>query len=186
MARKAKKIAPSFKLWLRQDHLEILDEGKASLLEAIEKYGSISEAAKRVRISYKYAWNRLGDIERALGQPILRRRRGGRAGGGTELTETATALLKNFHRVKTYVGRVLNDREYWEAIGLKISARNRFKGTVENVDKGVVTAAVKIRVQTPITITAVISKEAVEDLGLKPGDNVEAVIKATEVMVAKE
>lgn len=69
---------------------------------------------------------------------------------------------------------------------MKISARNRLKGTVEKVEKGPITSLVKIEVQMPVTITAVISKEAVEDLDLKPGDKVEAVIKATDVMVAKE
>jgi molybdopterin-binding protein len=69
---------------------------------------------------------------------------------------------------------------------LKISARNRFAGTVERVEKGQITSSVKIKIQVPITITAVISREAVEDLALKAGDKVEAIIKATEVMVARE
>ena len=69
---------------------------------------------------------------------------------------------------------------------MKISARNRFPGTIDEVKKGPITASVKIRVEVPITITAVISKEAVEDLALQLGDKVEAIIKATEVMVARE
>jgi len=69
---------------------------------------------------------------------------------------------------------------------LKISARNRFAGTVESVDKGPITSLVKVKIQTPVTITALISKEAAEDLALKKGDAVEAIIKATEIMVAKE
>ena len=69
---------------------------------------------------------------------------------------------------------------------MKISARNRFAGTVERVEKGQITSSVKIKIQVPITITAVISKEAVEDLALKAGDKVEAIIKATAVMVARE
>ena len=69
---------------------------------------------------------------------------------------------------------------------MKISARNQFEGTVENVEKGIVTATVKIKVNGPVTITAIISKEAVEDLKLQRGDRAAAVIKATEVMVSKE
>ena len=69
---------------------------------------------------------------------------------------------------------------------MKISARNRFAGTVERVEKGQITSSVKIKIQGPVTITAVISREAVEDLALKAGDKVEAIIKATEVMVARE
>ena len=69
---------------------------------------------------------------------------------------------------------------------MKISARNQFEGSVETVEKGVVTATVKIKVNGPVTITAIISKEAVEDLKLQRGDRAAAVIKATEVMVAKD
>ena len=69
---------------------------------------------------------------------------------------------------------------------MKLSARNRFIGTVENIEKGPITSLVKVKIKTPITITALISKEAAEDLALKPGDKVEAIIKATEVIVAKD
>ncbi|MEM3793830.1 MAG: TOBE domain-containing protein, partial [Candidatus Bathyarchaeia archaeon] len=76
--------------------------------------------------------------------------------------------------------------EYWEAVGLKISARNRLKGVVKSVEKGEVVAKVKLEIKAPAVITALISTEAVEDLDIKVNDEVEAVIKATEVMIAKE
>ena len=69
---------------------------------------------------------------------------------------------------------------------MKLSARNRLSGIVEKVDKGVVTSSVKIKIKVPLTITAVITKEAVEELGIKPGSKVEAIIKATEVLVGVE
>lgn len=155
-------------------------------MKAIEKDGSIARAAKRTGVSYKYAWEQLAAIEKALGESILQRKRGGEKGGGTRLAESARKLLKDYYRFKTYIGRMLKDQEYWEAIGLKISARNRFKGIVEDIKKGTVTSSVKIKIQVPVTITALISKEAVEDLELRTGDEVQAVIKATEVMVAKD
>lgn len=69
---------------------------------------------------------------------------------------------------------------------MKISARNKLSGTVKEVENGIVTAKVKIAIDKPVVVTAIISKEAVEELDIKAGDQVEAVIKATEVMVAKE
>jgi len=78
------------------------------------------------------------------------------------------------------------DEEYWEAIGLKISARNRLKGKVVALEKDAVTAKVKVEITMPAVVTALISKEAAEELRLKIGDEVEAVIKATEVMIAKQ
>ena len=68
---------------------------------------------------------------------------------------------------------------------LKISARNRLKGKVLAVEKDKITAKVKVQIIAPATVTALISTEAVEDLDIKVGDEVEAVIKATEVMIAR-
>jgi molybdate transport system regulatory protein len=69
---------------------------------------------------------------------------------------------------------------------MQLSARNRIKGKVKKVEKGVVAAAVKVEITGPATITSVITKEAVEELALKEGDQVFVIVKSTEVMVAKE
>jgi molybdopterin-binding protein len=68
---------------------------------------------------------------------------------------------------------------------VKISARNHLKGKVTTVEKDGIMALVKIKVTEPAIITALVSREAVEDLKVKVGDEVEAVVKATEVMIAK-
>ncbi len=68
---------------------------------------------------------------------------------------------------------------------LKLSARNQFKGKVLSVDKGVITAKVNVEVRMPVVVTSVITKEAVEDLDIKVGDEVTAIIKSTEVMISK-
>jgi len=68
---------------------------------------------------------------------------------------------------------------------MKISARNHLKGKVTSIEKNGVMALVRINVAEPAQVTALISREAVEDLKIKVGDEVEAVVKATEVMIAK-
>ena len=68
---------------------------------------------------------------------------------------------------------------------MKISARNQMKGIVTEVEMGVITAKVKVRIDTPVIITAVITKEAAEDLKLKVGNKVQAIIKSTEVILGK-
>jgi molybdopterin-binding protein len=66
---------------------------------------------------------------------------------------------------------------------MKISARNILKGTIIDVVKGATTAHVRIDVGGTV-VTASITNESVEDLGLKKGMQVSAVIKASDVMVA--
>ncbi|MBS0252099.1 MAG: TOBE domain-containing protein [Proteobacteria bacterium] len=68
---------------------------------------------------------------------------------------------------------------------MKISARNVLKGKIVEVTKGATTAHVRIDVGGTI-VTASITNEAVDDLGLVKGMAASAVIKSSDVMVAVE
>ncbi len=181
------KHKPSCKVWLEYEGESILGRGGAEILEAIKEEGSISKAARKVGMSYRYVWNYLDKMRKLLHEPVVETYKGGRAGGGgARLTELGESVLKEYRRVEGYVGEILVDEEHWEAVGLKISARNRLKGIVKDVKRGKVASKVKIEISEPMLITALISREAVEELDIRTGDIVEAVIKATEVMIAKE
>ncbi len=67
---------------------------------------------------------------------------------------------------------------------MQISARNQLRATVKEVRLGTITAEVVLDVAGQ-EVVSVITKRSAESLGLKPGDNVVAIIKATEVMVGK-
>ena len=67
---------------------------------------------------------------------------------------------------------------------MKISARNVIKGTVVSVDKGSTTAHVKIEIAGGQLVTASITNESVDSLGLAVGGQAYAVVKASDVMVA--
>ena len=69
---------------------------------------------------------------------------------------------------------------------MRLSARNVLQGKVIDVKKGATTAHVKIQLAGGATVTASITNEAVDELQLKSGDNAYAVIKASDVMVAKD
>jgi molybdopterin-binding protein len=75
--------------------------------------------------------------------------------------------------------------KHYGGIFLKLSARNQFKGKILSVEKGVITAKVTVEVKVPVTVTAVITKDSADDLALKVGDEVTAIIKSTEIMIAK-
>jgi len=66
-----------------------------------------------------------------------------------------------------------------------LSARNQFKGTVKSVKLGTVMAEIVIGVGE-LEFVALISKQSAETMKLKAGDKASAVIKSTEVMVAKD
>jgi len=69
---------------------------------------------------------------------------------------------------------------------MKLSTRNVLKGKVTEVKEGMVMAKVKVDIGNGNVITSLISTEAVKDLGVKAGEEILVLIKATSVMLAKE
>jgi len=181
-----KKHTPSCKVWIEYNGKPVLGKGGAEILKAIAKEQSISKAAEKLSMSYRYVWNYLQKIQKAVEAPIVETYKGGKAGGGgAKLTALGQSLLEEYQRVEGYMSEALANQEYWEVLRLKISARNQLKGKVVSIEKDGITAKVKVEIKTPVVVTAVITKEAVEELGVKVGDEVNAVIKSTEVMIAK-
>ncbi|WXG44495.1 MAG: TOBE domain-containing protein [Promethearchaeati archaeon SRVP18_Atabeyarchaeia-1] len=176
-----------FRIWFVEKGRNLLGKGGAEILESMSETHSISKAAKQLGRSYRQVWGQINEIEESLGQPLITRFKGGaRGGGGAELTPAGLALLKEYRRVTEYVNGILKDEYFWEACGLKLSARNKLSGKIISVEKNGVVASIKIRVMEPATITSVITSEAADDLDLKEGDDVEAIVKATEVLISKE
>ena len=68
---------------------------------------------------------------------------------------------------------------------MKLSARNQFKGKIVNVNKGMTTSHVRVDIGGGVVITSSITNEAVDELGLKAGDEAWAVIKTSDVMIGK-
>jgi molybdate transport system regulatory protein len=181
-----KKHKLSCKVWLEYNGKPVIGKGGAEILEAIDKEKSLSKAAESLNMSYRYVWNYLHDIQSALGEEIVDTFKGGKAGGGgASLTDLGKSLLEEYKQVESYMGRVLSGSSGLEVKGLKLSARNQFKGKVVAVEKGVITGKVKVEIKMPVTVTAVITKEAIEELDIKVGDEVSAIVKSTEIMIAK-
>jgi molybdopterin-binding protein len=67
---------------------------------------------------------------------------------------------------------------------MKLSARNKFKGKILDVKKGATTAHVRLEIAPGQIVTASITNEAVEELGLKAGGTAIAIVKASDVMIA--
>ena len=73
----------------------------------------------------------------------------------------------------------------FSALPFKDVEISQMKGNIESIKLGEVMANVKIAVEEPGVITAIITRESAEELGLVEGDEVKAIIKSTQIMVAK-
>jgi molybdopterin-binding protein len=94
--------------------------------------------------------------------------------------------LSGTHNLAIFSERTLHSEasEPHKETSLRISARNQIKGKVVEVTKGATTSHVRVDVGGGQIVTSSITNEAVDELGLKKGDNVIAVIKASDVMIA--
>jgi molybdopterin-binding protein len=75
------------------------------------------------------------------------------------------------------------DRLRGDASGATITARNRFSGVVTDVKVDGLMAQVELVVSEPVRIVAIVTRDAVEELGLRPGMPATAIVKSTSVMV---
>jgi molybdate transport system regulatory protein len=77
--------------------------GKIALLEHIGSTGSLSEAARKLQMSYRRAWLLLEDLNTSFQQPVARMSVGGRGGGGASLTPFGSDLVAAYRALETQI-----------------------------------------------------------------------------------
>lgn len=176
-----------------------LGDKRIRLLEAIDKTGSISQAAKAVPLSYKAAWDAVDDMNNVAPEPLVHRSTGGRHGGGTELTAFARRLIAFYRALEQESQRALEKltanltqngvqdvadfRQTLRRMSMKTSARNQFAGPVESIKEGVVDSEVAIRLAPEWVLVAIVTRESACNLGLVPGREVLAFVKASSILL---
>ncbi|VCN18592.1 TOBE domain-containing protein [Burkholderia pseudomallei] len=197
-ARAAREsLALSGELWLHAGGQTLGGAARIALLAAIGETGSITRAAKAVGLSYKGAWDAIDTMNNLAGEPLVLRATGGKGGGGTMLTPRATALIAAFRAIEREHRRFIDAASAavegfevnWKLIGrigMKTSARNQLFGKVLAVKHGAVNDEVVLALPGEHTITAVVTHESVQELGLAPGVDACALVKASWIVLAVE
>ena len=91
------QLAVRSKVWLVDTQGNVVfGLGRLKMLEAIREHGSISAAAKALKMSNRRIWGRIKATEERLGRSLLVREVGGAAGGGSHLTDYALSLIDYF------------------------------------------------------------------------------------------
>lgn len=182
------------RLWVDRNGHGFLGRGRIELLEKIREFGSISQAAKSMKMSYKAAWDAVDAMNNLSEKPLVIRKTGGKEGGGTEVTEYGKQVVEWFHAVEGQYQRFLDEmdksfegaekfRRLAGGLALKTSARNQFLGKVMSVKSGPVYTKTVLDINGGDRVTAIITKQSAETLDLKKGAEVYALIKASSVIV---
>jgi len=85
-----------------------IGSGKADILEAVADTGSISAAARRMKMSYRRAWLLIDTMNRCFREPVVDAAKGGKGGGGAEITAFGLRVLKEFRDIEGVAMRSVN------------------------------------------------------------------------------
>ena len=100
------------KLWLEIDGKPFFGEGRFKLLNGIDKYGSINQAAKAAGIPYRRAWSYLHAMEDRLGIKLIVTQTGGYNGGGILLSMEEKEFLKRYEGMMSDLEDVLKKKTW--------------------------------------------------------------------------
>jgi 8-oxo-dGTP diphosphatase len=100
------------KAWLEKDGSFLLSDGRAEILKLIGETGSLANAAKEMKMSYRHLWGIIKEMEDAQGEPLVISERGGATGGKTELTEAGKKLLEEYTRSISGLEAFLDNRGF--------------------------------------------------------------------------
>jgi molybdate transport system regulatory protein len=98
------------KLWIEVGGEPVFGRGRRFLLQAIDKHGSINQAAKEISISYRKAWGYINAMEERLGIRLVERHAGGKNGGGAALTPQAREFLEKYETLEEGIRETVDAR----------------------------------------------------------------------------
>jgi molybdate transport system regulatory protein len=197
MTTKDNNIALCGSVWMTVGGENFGGAGRIELLAKIAECGSITQAAKAIKMSYKAAWDAIDAMNNLAGEPLVERLVGGKGGGGTRLTPRGEQLVENFRIIERehrrfieQLGRqadsLADDYVLIRRMGMNTSARNQFLGKVTAVKQGAVNDEIELEVTGGQKIVATVTHESTEGLGLRPGAEAFALVKSSSVIVVTD
>ena len=184
-------------IWLSVGGDSLGGHGRVALLRAVDKHGSITQAAKAFGMSYKAAWDAIHKMNELSRTPLIERAVGGKGGGSTHLTEHGRKLIERYEKVDAVHQRFIElldqdsmdlDQEFslLTVLNMKTSARNQWVGTVTAVRSGTVNDEIEVTLPGGQRLAAIITRESTQALELKTRQTVIALVKASSVLLATD
>ena len=169
-----------------------LDARFFALLQAIDNTGSINRAARTAGYSYKGAWLALVAAGNVAHAPLL-----ASAARGTRLTPAAQALIQAWQQLQAAHDDFLRTQEAWldqlpalagtlRRMAMKTTARNQFAGTVSALLRTPASTLVTLQLRGGTALNALLCGEDAEQLKLKKGSAVVALVKASAVVLVSD
>lgn len=185
------------RFWISKSQNSFLGKGRIELLLCIEEAGSITKAAKMMKMSYKAAWDSVDTMNNLSEYPLVNRVKGGKGGGGTQLSPYAKELIATYKILQeehhTFLNNLSNRLQeknghfaLLESMNVRISARNQLKVKVLKIQKGAVESEIFLQHHDEEIFMAIITNDSLQTLDLKVSTEVYALFKANAVVISTD
>ena len=190
-----KSIEFNGRFWIDRDSHIFLGPGRILLLEKIDAGNSIAEAARQLGMSYKTAWDMLNAMNNLAEAPLVIRKKGGRYGGGTVLTEYGKKMITIFRTIEhEYQALLLSlaqrypELSNWQTLEqrlkLQTSARNQLFCKIVTLEKKGHRILATLDLGAQQQLKAQLTQGSVDAMGLSVGRQVVALIKAPAISLS--
>ncbi len=99
------------RIWIETTGGTYFGSGRIALLKKIRECGSITEAARALKMSYRQAWEQVELMNRQADQPLVNRVSGGLGGGGTQLTEEGERMIDLYQKISQDFYQFLKEKK---------------------------------------------------------------------------
>ncbi|WP_428023269.1 TOBE domain-containing protein [Arcobacter sp.] len=177
--------------WINKNEKAFIGKGRVELLKNIQIYGSISKAAKQMKMSYKAAWDSVDIMNKLSQEPLVTKVTGGVGGGGTVITTYAKEIinaydeLKNLH--ETYLENMSNLFD-----SLVIDLKNekpvfsKLEGKITNIISNNQNSEIEIILNSKQKLVTIVNEEFLQKRELKIDKFVKLLIETNSIVITKD
>jgi len=177
-------------IWIKKDNRAFIGKGRVELLQNIQIHGSISKAAKEMKMSYKAAWDSVDIMNKLSNKPLVSKITGGKGGGGTVITSHAKELIHAFEEVSSLY------QNYFETLSDCFNEKivddieedpvfSRLKGTIFEKTKTNNNYELSILLQSEQKLTSIETKKFIDEKDLNTGDEINFLIETNNIVLTK-
>ena len=184
------------RLWINKSEHDFLGKGRMELLIRIGESGSITKAAKDIKMSYKAAWDAIDAMNNLSEFPLVESSKGGKGGGGTTITEYAKELIATYtilqeeHQLflKNLAQRIHEKNGHislLKGMDVRLSARNQLKVKVVEIHKSKVESELLLEFGKD-RLSATITNDSFDTLEIAMGVELYAIFKANALTLSSD
>ena len=184
-------------IWFENDKNGFFGKGRIELLKQIEIHGSISAAAKAMKMSYKAAWDAVNEMNNLSDAPIVQREAGGKGGGGTVLTQKGRSTIALYEELEAMQEHFWNSlqgvsadvkllEQFSKSMTIRTSARNQLLGHVKIIETSDLRADVTLQILGGEDIKVFITRRSLEEMSIKNGMELFVILKSSWIQLSNK